>query len=144
MWLLCEEGQCDVPPPEEDCLCAERPAAVEMVGSELLKAVPVGSPPAEDEGVARECPICLNEVRSPALCGNRGDAFCLSGPSAVVDEIVSVLDPVRRAPCVTTLCLNLNCFCLCVCLCQASAADMLTLIRGMSKACACLWGCSRL
>lgn len=32
-------------------------------GGEVLKAVPVGSPPAEDEGVARECPICLNEVR---------------------------------------------------------------------------------
>ena len=39
------------------------------MGSEALKAVPVGSPPAEDEGVARECPVCLNEVCSAGPTG---------------------------------------------------------------------------
>lgn len=61
---LSSKAQPNAPACEDDHACAGRPAAVELVGSEALKAVPVGSPPAEDEGVARECPVCLNEVRS--------------------------------------------------------------------------------
>ncbi|KAK9841793.1 hypothetical protein WJX81_003640 [Elliptochloris bilobata] len=62
---------------------AERPAVIEIAGGEVLKAVPVGSPPTEDEGVARECLVCLNEVRANAEwrvfpCGHMTCADCFA------------------------------------------------------------------
>lgn len=88
IWRMCAcNGRGNVhrtaPPSRDACACAERPAALELVGSEALKAVPVGSPPAEDEGAARECPVCLNEVRSPppAAAACQTLAFRGSAPS---------------------------------------------------------------
>ncbi len=44
------------------------PAGAPCAPGEVLKAVPVGSPPVEQEGVARECLVCLNEARGLAPC----------------------------------------------------------------------------